>query len=112
MAQKLAYQGMKIEDFFKFTNSTEEKYRDERREEAEKVVKTSLVVEEIIKAEKIEVTAKELDDKLEEIAKAQGKTLKELKATINPEQKNVLKNSVLSDKVIKTIVSLNTIKEV
>ena len=112
MAQKLAYQGMKIEDFFKFTNSSEEKYRDERREEAEKVVKTSLVVEEIIKAEKIEVTAKELDDKLEEIAKAQGKTLKELKATINPEQKNVLKNSVLSDKVIKTIVSLNTIKEV
>lgn len=109
MEQKLAYQGLKLEDFFKYTNSSKEQYRKERRDEAEKVVRTSLVMEEIIKQEKIEVSSKEIDNKLTEIAKAQGKTLKDLKATMNEAQKNVIKNSVLSEKVISTIKSMNKI---
>jgi len=110
MRQKLAYQGLKLEDFFKYTNSTEEQYRKERRDEAEKVVRTSLVMEAIVGAEKISVTDEEMDAKLEEIAKSQGKKLKEVKSTMNEAQKNVIKNSVLSEKVIKVIKSLNKIK--
>ncbi|MBQ9790149.1 MAG: trigger factor [Clostridia bacterium] len=106
---RLAYQGLKFEDYLAYTGSSMEAYRDSRKDEAKNAVKTTLVLEEIVKAEKIEVTEADIDAKLEELAPRMGKTVEELKKTVVKGQEEYLKNTIISEKVIKVIKDLNKI---
>ena len=55
-AYRLMYQGMNIDDYFKYTGQTPEKLKETYVEPATKAVKTRLVLEQVIKAAGIEVT--------------------------------------------------------
>ncbi len=101
------YGGMKIDDYFKYTGTSREDFRKERKAEASKAVKTRLVMETIIKQEKIEVTDADIDAKLEEVAKSIGKTLEEYKPTVNAHQIEHMKNDIVVTKTIDKLVSLN-----
>ena len=65
--ENLQMQGISLEQFFKFTNLTEEKLMEEYKEQATKRVTYRLVLDAIIKEEKIEVSDKEVDDEIEKI---------------------------------------------
>lgn len=65
--ENLQMQGISLEQFFKFTNLTEEKLMDEYKEQATKRVTYRLVLDAIIKEENIEVSDKEIDDEIEKI---------------------------------------------
>ena len=54
------YRGMKLDDYFKYTNSSREDFKKDRKAEAEKNVKTRLVLEQVIKTDKIEPNEEEL----------------------------------------------------
>lgn len=110
MGQRLAYQGLKLEDFLKYTGKTIEDLRSERKADAERTVKTTMTLEEIIKAEKITVTKEEFNAKLEEIAKNMNQKVADLKKTMKPEQEDFVNNTIISEKVINFINSNNTIK--
>ena len=77
-ADHIAMQGIDINQFYKLTNSTEEDLKEKYKEEAFKRVKNRLIIEEIIKVEKIKVTDKEIDAKVEEIAKKYNMTKEEV----------------------------------
>ena len=77
-ADHIAMQGINIDQFYKLTNSTEEDLKEKYREEALKRVKNRLIIEEIIKVEKIKVTDKEVDAKVMEIAKKYNMTKEEV----------------------------------
>ncbi|MFC4767524.1 trigger factor [Effusibacillus consociatus] len=64
--QRLQMQGIPYEAYLQFTGASEDKLREEMKENAEKRVRTRLVLEAISKAENIEATE---DDVHEEIAK-------------------------------------------
>lgn len=64
--QRLQMQGIPYDAYLRFTGSSEEKWRSEMKENAEKRVRTRLVLEEIGKAERVEASE---DDIREEIAK-------------------------------------------
>ncbi len=55
---QLSYQGLDIDNYFKYTNTTMKDLRDSHKERAEKAVRTRLVFEEIVKAEKSKRTQK------------------------------------------------------
>ena len=110
MSQRLAYQGLKFDQYLEYMGTTMENFRASRHEEAEKAVKTSLVMEEIIKQEKIEVTKEDIDAKLEEIAKASGRKVDDLQKDMKNGQEQFLKNTILSEKVIKHLKEINNIK--
>ena len=78
-AEHIAMQGITIEQFYKFTNSTKEALKEQYKEEATKRIKSRLIIDEIIKAEKIKVTDKEIEDKIDEIAKKYNMTKEEVK---------------------------------
>jgi len=107
--QRLAYQGLAFEDYLKYTGSTLEDYKKSRRDEAKKGVKTNLVLEEIVKQEKIEVTEDDTNAKLEEISKQMGRSVDEIKKTVLKGQEDYLKSTILSEKVIKVLKELNNI---
>lgn len=71
-AEKLKMQGITLEQFYKFTNSSEEALKAQMHEEAEKRVKLRFVIDEIIELEKIDATDEEANRDAEEKAKKHG----------------------------------------
>ena len=59
-ARRIQQQGLTVEQYFQFTGMTAEKMLEEMRPQAEKSIKTRLVLEAIVKAENIEVVAAQL----------------------------------------------------
>ena len=60
-------------------NSSKEALKDQYKEEALKRIKFRLILEEIIKVEKIKVTDKEVEAEVEELAKKYNMTKEEVK---------------------------------
>ena len=66
--EQLGMQGIKLEDFYKFTKSNEEDLREKMKDEALKVVKQRLLLEAIVKEESLEVTDEEAEHEAEHLA--------------------------------------------
>ena len=77
-ADHIAMQGISIDQFYKLTNSSEEDLKEKYKDEALKRVKNRLIIEEIIKVEKVNVTDEEIDAKVDEIAKKYNMTKEEV----------------------------------
>ena len=75
---KLSYQGLTLDQYLKLTNKTNESLRKEFDEQANKAVKSRLVLEAIIKAEDIKPEDKEVEEKVKEMAKNYGRSEEEL----------------------------------
>ena len=63
--ENLNMQGITLEQFYKFTNSDEKALRDQMKEEAGKRVKFRLMLEEIAKAEKFDMSDKDAEKEAE-----------------------------------------------
>lgn len=109
MKQRMQYQGLQFEDYLKYINSNLEDFKKSQRIEAEKIVKTRLVLEAIVKAEKIEVSEKDLKEKIEEIAKKQNKTFDEINKLLNDHYKEHMLNDLLVDKLLNFLTENNNI---
>ena len=66
--EHLKMQGLSLEQFLEFTQSTMEALEDQMHEEAEKRVKYRLMLEEIAKVEKIEITEEKAMEEAESLA--------------------------------------------
>lgn len=64
----LKMQGLTLEQFYQFTNSDEQALKDQMREEATNRVTYRLMLEEIAKVEKINISDKEADDEASKLA--------------------------------------------
>ncbi len=67
---RLEQQGLKLEMYLQYTNSTMEKFREGFREQAEKQVKIRLALEKIVELEKIEASEEDFDAEIKRIAAA------------------------------------------
>ena len=65
--ENLKMQGLTLEMFYKFTNSSEEDLKEQMHSEAEKRVAIRLLLEKIIEVEKIEVTKEESEEELNKL---------------------------------------------
>lgn len=77
--EHIQMQGFSLDMFYQMTNSDEDKLKEQYKDEALKRIKNRLIIEEIIKQEKIEVTDKEVEDKVEELATKYKMTKEEVK---------------------------------
>lgn len=106
---RLAYQGINLEDYAKYTNTTTEKLREERKQDAENLTKTKLVLEALVKAENLKVEEKEADAKLKEIAKIQGKTLEDVKKMFAGNRMDRIYSDILMNKLTSFLKANNTV---
>ena len=67
-ARRLQSQGLNINDYMKYTGMTPEKLMEQMRPEAEKRIKTRLVLEKVVEVENVEVSDEKLDEQINEIA--------------------------------------------
>ena len=76
--ENLMMQGVTLKQFYEFTKSDETALREQMKEEATKRVTYRLMLEEIAKAEKIEVSEEEANKEAEELANRYSMTKEEL----------------------------------
>lgn len=107
---RLNYQGMKLDDYLKYTGTTKEKMQEEYKDVAVRNVKIRLVLEEIIKKEDIKPDEASVDKKIEEMATSAKKTVEEYKKSMNPQYINYLINQSLSDALMAKLEELNPAK--
>ncbi|WP_142415664.1 trigger factor [Hathewaya massiliensis] len=105
LEMRLKYQGLDLEAYYEYTNNTEEKVREFMRENAEKRVKTELVISKIAEIEKIEATEEEINEKAKEMAKQYGEeNIEKTAELIAKSQGNLLKIDIVNEKVIDMLV--------
>lgn len=104
-AQRLSYQGMDMDSYMKYTNSTIDVMRANFKEQAVKQVNGSLVLEAIKNAEGIETGAEELELHLVDMAKKYGMELDKLKELISEAEMENLKNDLAIQKTITMLAN-------
>ena len=102
METRLSYQGLKLSQYLQMMNKTEEDVRSNFRKQAEDSVKSRLVLEAIVKAENIEATPEEINDKLKELAKQYGRKEEELLE--NTQLSEYVSENIKTEKAIDFIV--------
>lgn len=100
LRMRMAYQGMKLEDYMKYTGQTMDDVKAMYRTEAASRVKMELVLEAIRDAEKIEPSEEEIETQIKEQAENMGRDVEEFKASLNDEQKDYLKDNAAIRKVV------------
>ena len=106
---QLSYQGLDIDNYFKYTGSTMEALRNEHRERAEKSVHTRLVFEEIVKAEKLKASKKAVDAKIKEYAERVGTNYEEFRQQLQPQDMYYFENQAITEELLALLKKENTI---
>ena len=101
--QRLSYQGLKLEQYLQMMGKSEADMRKEYEPQAIEGIKSRLALEAVIKAEKIEATDKEVDEKLKEMAKNYGKENDE-EFLKNENVRNYIKEGLASEKAMDFLV--------
>ena len=111
MAMRMSYQGIKMDDYLKYTGQTREGLAAMYKPEAEKRVKTELVIDAIRKAENLEPGEAEIEKAIEEQAKRSGMDVEEFKKNLTDEQKDYLKDNAAIQMVLDLLKKDATILE-
>jgi trigger factor len=107
LEQTILRQGARFEDYLASLKKTKEQLSLDLLPDAVKRVKNALIIREIAVAEKIEVSEKEIDDKLEELKKAYKGDEKINEMLKEPGYKRYIANVLNNQKVIAQLKEWN-----
>ena len=108
--QRMAAQGLSLEQYYQFTGSNPEAFYSELRPEAEKIVKTNFMLEKIVEEKGFTITDEEINNEIENMAKDLGLELEIARERLNA-IRNDLEQSMKIDKAIEYLVDNAVITE-
>ncbi len=109
MTQQMKYQGLKLEDYVAYIGKTMDDFKKEIRVSSARNVKARLVLEQLIRTENLDITEKDIDKKVEELAKDSGKSVEEFKKQVNNDMVNRIANELLMKRLVDFLRANNTI---
>ncbi len=101
--QNLAYQGMTLEQYKQILNIDDKALHEQFEASAVKDIKLKLALEQVLKAENIEVTMDEINARIDELATTYGNDAEPLKK--NPNVINYMTEKLRQEKAIEVVVS-------
>lgn len=104
---RLSHQGMKLEDYLSYIGKTYQQFHDEREIDAEKNIKTRLVLQKLISQYKISVTNQDVENKIADYAKQYDLNVEEVKKGLSQQDYLYFNNQALMEKVIAFIKEQN-----
>lgn len=104
-AQRIEQSGLTMEQYMQFSGQTVDKLMEQVRPEAETRIKTSLVLEAIVKAENIEATDADVDAEIEKMAGMYGMTVEQLKEYMGENEKDSMKRQIAITKAVEYIMA-------
>lgn len=105
----LQYQGFSLEQLLEMTGKTMEQLREEKKEDAIKAVKGSLVIDAIAKAENVVVSAEEVEAEVAKMAEAYNMTLEQIKGALKETDLEDIQGQLRITKTIDLLVENATI---
>lgn len=93
LGQRLAQQKLNLETFLEITNQTPDQLLETLRQDAVRAVRIDLAMRALVKAENLEPTPEEVDDELEQTAKAMGVDVDKLRTNLRDSGRVVAFNS-------------------
>ena len=112
MSAQLAQQGLTLEMYCEFMNTTEEKLRADARAGAEVSVRVQAAIELIVEMEQLEASEDEVGQAIAIIARQNNMTVEQLKPYYDAEFKAAVVRSVLTSKVMKLVRDAAEIEEI
>lgn len=104
MSNQLMQSGLSMEQYMQFTGMTMDKFKEQVRPDAVKRIQGSLVLEAIVKAEKIEASDADVDAEIEKMATAYGMDVEQLKKTVSDSDRENIKADLASQKALDFIM--------
>lgn len=102
---QLSFQGLNLDTYKQFTGLDDKALREQFKEDAEKKVKTSLVLEAIAKAENIEVTEEDMDQEVKQMAEQMQREEEEIRKLIDAQGgMDAIREQLLIKKTIDLLV--------
>ena len=103
-AQRMQYQGLTMEQYLQYTGTTAEKMLEQVRPQAEERIKSRLVLEEVAKAENIEVSDDDVNAELQKMADQYQMEVEKVKEILGESQIKTLREDLVVSKAAEFIV--------
>ena len=103
--RNIVSQGMSLEMYMQYTGMTRERLKDQMKEQAEKNIKSRLVLEAIAEVEGIESTDEDFDREVEKMASQYKMETEKLKEMMMYEEKENIHHDIRMQKAIDLILS-------
>ena len=103
LSAQLARQGLNLQMYCQFMNTTEEKLREDTRPAAENAIRVEAAVDEIARLENLVASQEEIAESLALICRQNDLTMEQMKEYYNAELERAVVQSVLTSKVMRLI---------
>lgn len=103
-ARRIQMQGISIDQYFQFTGTTREALMEQIKPQAEKRIKSRLVLEAVAKAEGIEASDDEYNEELKKMAEDYKMKLDELEDMVGEYEKKAVKEDICIRKAVDLVV--------
>lgn len=102
-AQRLSYQGLSMDQYFKFTGMNAQTLKEQLKPQALKNIQSRLVLEAIIAAENIEVSEDELNAEIEKMASMYQMEVDKVKELLGDAEKENIKKDLAAQKAVEFV---------
>ena len=102
-ARRMQAQGLSMEQYFQFTGLSRDSMLEQGKEQALREIQTRLVLEEVAKAENIEVSDEEIDKEISDQAAAYNMDAEKIRENISEDGMEQLKMDIAVQKAIKVL---------
>lgn len=103
-ARRIQQQGLSIEQYFQFTGLTPETFMEQTKPQAERRIKSRLVLEAVVAAEKIEVSDEEFNAELEKMAEQYQMEIDKVKEMVGEYETKQIKEDIAIQKAVEFVV--------
>ncbi len=100
--QQLSYSGMNLDDYLAQAQENIDDFRDTVRDDAERKVKSNLIVQEIAKREGFTATEEEVEEQLEKMSHEYGVSAAEMRDMVGPDIR-IIRKEIASRKALDVI---------
>ena len=112
LSAQLAQQGLSLEMYCQFLSTTEEKLREDARENAVQSVRVQAAIEQIVDLEQLQADKEEIGQAVALIARQNNMTLEQLKPYYDAEFEQAVIRSVLTSKALRLVRDAALIEQI
>lgn len=105
MARRMQSQGLSLDMYLKYTGMTVEQMKEQARPDAEKRIRTRLVLEAVAKAENIQISDEKVDEEVAKMAKAYKMEVEKLKSYMSESDVKQMKEDLAVQQAVDLLVA-------
>ena len=105
MARRMQSQGLSLDMYLKYTGLTVEQMKEQARPDAEKRIRTRLVLEAVAKAENIQISDEKVDEEVAKMAEAYKMEVEKLKSYMSESDVKQMKEDLAVQQAVDLLVA-------